>query len=323
MKRIKFLAVVLVSALIMGGCGQKSADLQDNVVPPDTELFENGMESLEKNQYIKARLFFQTLINTYADSEYTPTAFLGIADSYYDEGGTENLLQAEAQYKDFLIFYPTHEMADDAQLKIAAINVRLMRPYDRDPTYARKARAELRRFLDNYPDSEYSPTAREFLHMVEETLAKGHHEVGEFYFSRDSFLAAEDRYQEVLSEFPNFSGTDETLFKAAKALENQGRIDEAVPLYHRLAEEFPFSDYFEEAREMLVLLERPVPEVNEEKAAQNEANLREGDFSVFDPIRSLWQVFAGQPDIYEIARKRLEENESQELSTGDLPPDDQ
>ena len=96
--------LLLLVAVIVAGCGQKSADLQDAAVPPDTALFENGMKYLKKNQYIKARLAFQTLINTYPDSEFTPISFLSIADSYYREGGTSNLLQAEAQYKDFIIF---------------------------------------------------------------------------------------------------------------------------------------------------------------------------------------------------------------------------
>ena len=49
------------------GCSQKSAKLQKSVVPPDKTLFETGSEYLEKSQFIKARLAFQTLINTYPD----------------------------------------------------------------------------------------------------------------------------------------------------------------------------------------------------------------------------------------------------------------
>jgi len=151
MKNRLYIALITIGLVIVfSGCGQKSAGLQEGAVAPDTQLFENGMTYLEKNQFIKSRLSFQTLINTYPDSEYTPASFLAIADSYYEEGGTENLMQAESQYKDFLIFYPTHEMADDAQLKIAAINYRLMKPYDRDPTNAKKAEVEFNRFINNF-----------------------------------------------------------------------------------------------------------------------------------------------------------------------------
>lgn len=302
---------------LLAGCGQKSPGLQDSAVAPDTQLFENGMRYLEKSQYLKARLAFQTLINTYPDSEYTPAAFLAIADSYYAEGGSENLLQAEAQYKDFLIFYPTHEMADDAQLKVAAINYRLMKPYDRDPTNARKAETEIRRFLEHYPDSELSPTAREALREVEETLARRDQEIGDFYFSRNSYLAAEGRYKEVLDKYPDYSRMDVTLYRLARSLEEIGRVSEATVYYEKIAREYPFSQYFNDAKEKLILLEREIPAVDQQAAARHEANVREDGFSFMDPVKAVVEFFTGRPDIYEVARKRAEAQRVQ--AEGGLP----
>ena len=64
-------------------------------------------------------------------------------------------------------------MADDSQMKVAAINVRLMQAPDRDPTNSRKAMVELRKFLRDYPDSPLAPAAREVLRELEENLAVG------------------------------------------------------------------------------------------------------------------------------------------------------
>ena len=290
---------------------------------PDKVLFENGMKFFEKNQYIKSRLSFQTLINTYPDSEYTPVSFLSIADSYYEEAGKDNLLQSEAQYKDFIIFYPTHEMADDAQMKIAAINVRLMKPHDRDPTYAQKAEVELKKFLEDFPDSELAPTSREFLIEVQETLASGIQGVANFYFDRRGFLASESRYKEILERYTNFSAMDESLFKLGESLENQGRIEEASVYYSRVAGEFPFSDYFEDAKEKLVLLEKPVPVVDQAKAAKNESNRREEEgFSITAPVRSVIEVFTGGEDPYEVARRRAEQRKLEELGGNGEPTKD-
>ena len=287
---------------------------------PDKILFENGMKFFEKSQYIKSRLSFQTLINTYPDSEYTPVSFLSIADSYYEEAGKDNLLQSEAQYKDFIIFYPTHEMADDAQMKIAAINVRLMKPHDRDPTYAQKAEVELRRFLEDFPDSELAPTAREFLREVQENLASGVHNIGNFYFERNGFLASESRYKEILEKYSDFSNMDESLFNLGGSLEKQGRIEEASVYYSRIAGEFPFSDYFDDAKEKLVLLERPVPVVDQAKAAKNESNRREEQgFSIMAPVRSVVNIFTGGEDPYEIARRRAEQRKLEAMGGNGKP----
>lgn len=309
------LSVLSCAAVLFSACGQKSAGLQEGAVAPDQRLFETGMQYLEKSQFIKARLAFQTLVNTYPESEHTPASFLSIADSFYKEAGTTNLLQAETQYKDFIIFYPTHEIADDAQMKIAAVNVRLMREPDRDPTYAIKAERELIKFLQIYPDSELAPTAEEFLWEVQENLADGMQGVGDFYFNKDSYLASESRYKEVLDLYPDYSSLSTTLFRLGQSLEGLGRIEEAGVYYSRLVSEYPFSDYEGEAREKLLLLERPLPEVNPVEAAANaaEANRRMDDgFSVLDPIRGVWQIFTGREDPYEVARRRAEERQQQE-----------
>ena len=308
--------VLILAGLLLSSCGQKSAGLQEAAMAPDSNLFENGMKFLEKNQFIKARLSFQTLINTYPDSEHTPASFLAIADSYYDEGGTTNLLQAEAQYKDFLIFYPTHEIADDAQMKIAAANVKLMRAPGRDSTYALKAERELKNFLRDYPESELAPTAREFLWEVQENLAQGIQEIGDFYFSRNSHLASESRYKGLLESYPDYSRLDQTLFRLSQSLENLGRIEEASVYYSRVVSEYPFSQFAGNAEQRLILLEKPVPPVDSVAAAKNEANLRPGKgFSLMAPLRGVKEVFTGREDPYEVARRKVEEREAEQESS--------
>ena len=317
------LLILMLVPILSVSCGQKTAGLQESAVSPDKQLFDNGMGFLGNNNFIKARLAFQTLINTYPDSEYTPVSFLAIADSYYDEGGTQNLLQSESQYKDFNVFYPTHEMADDAQMKVAAINVRLMRAPDRDPTYARKAELELRKFLEVYPDSELAPTAMEFLRDVQQNLATGMHAVGDFYYEKESYLASESRYKEILEKYPEYHQMDLALFRLGGSLENLGRVEEASVYYARLVAEYPFSSEADSAEEKLILLEKPVPIVDTLIASRNDANRKiEEGFSILSPIRSVVEIFTSSEDIYEIAKRRAEERrilEQEQFSTNDAP----
>ncbi len=106
----------LLAIFLMAPCGgRKGSELRGETIAPDKTLFENAMKLLDKKHFIKSHHSFQTLINNYPDSEYTPASFLSIAGSYYEEGGKQNLLQAEAQYKDFIIFYPTHDLSPRAK----------------------------------------------------------------------------------------------------------------------------------------------------------------------------------------------------------------
>jgi outer membrane protein assembly factor BamD len=217
-------------------------------------------------------------------------------------------------------------MADDAQMKVAAINVRLMRGFDRDPTYVIRAQQELTKLLDDYPESELSPTAAEILREVEENRATGIKSVGDFYFNKRSFLGSESRYKEVIEEYPNFSRLDESLFRLGISLEELGRIEEASVYYSRLVAEFPFSDYSKDSEERLVLLERPIPPVDAAAAERNAANQRiEEGFSLLAPIRGVWGVFAGREDPYEIAKRRAARRRAQEqqTSSAELPSRDE
>src|ERR1700674_2847256 len=73
---------------------------------PDKVLFDKAMDAMRHNRFDVARLTLQTLINTYPDSEYIARAKLAVADSWYSEGGSTSLAQAEIEYKDFETFFP-------------------------------------------------------------------------------------------------------------------------------------------------------------------------------------------------------------------------
>src|SRR6476620_12366563 len=124
---------------------------------PDKVLFDRGMDAMKHNHFDVARLDMQTLINTYPDSEFIARAKLALADSWYAEGGTAALAQAEQEYSDFKIFFPNLKEAAEAQLKIANIHFQQMEKSDRDYTHAKRAEDEYRKVILQYPDSKLVP----------------------------------------------------------------------------------------------------------------------------------------------------------------------
>src|SRR5437868_13050672 len=119
---------------------------------PDKVLFDRAMHAIQHNRFDVARMTLQTLINTYPDSEYIARAKLAVADSWYAEGGTAALTQAEIEYKDFETFFPNMPEAAEAQLKIANIHYQQMEKPDRDFTHAMRAEDEYRQLIQQYPD---------------------------------------------------------------------------------------------------------------------------------------------------------------------------
>jgi len=121
---------------------------------PDKVLFDRGMDAMKHNHFDIARLDMQTLINTYPESEFLARAKLALADSWYAEGGTAALAQAEQEYRDFITFFPNMPEAAEAQLKIANIQYHQMEKPDRDFTHAVRAEQEYRQVILQYPDNQ-------------------------------------------------------------------------------------------------------------------------------------------------------------------------
>ena len=120
---------------------------------PDKQLYDKAMAQQKSGHFDVARLDLQTLLNTYPDSQYQMRAKLAVADSWYHEGGSAALTQAEQEYGDFITFFPNAPEAAEAQMRIGDIYLKQMDVPDRDYTKSTKAEDAYRTMLKQYPDA--------------------------------------------------------------------------------------------------------------------------------------------------------------------------
>src|ERR1700730_14664112 len=138
---------------------------------PDKVLCDKAIADIERSCFEVARLTLNTLMNTYDTSEYMAKAKLAVADSWDREGDTHGLAQAEAEYKDFILFYPQMEESAEAQEKVCDIHYKQMEKADRDPTHAQRAEDECRQLLVQFPNSKFAPEAQQKMREIQEVLA--------------------------------------------------------------------------------------------------------------------------------------------------------
>ena len=291
----RFLSViVLVGALVFGvACTNKKVNNPLSNVgskQPDKVLFDRAMDALKHNRFDVARMTLQTLINTYPDSEYIARAKLAVGDSWYAEGGTAALAQAEIEYKDFETFFPNMPEAAEAQLKIANIHYQQMEKPDRDYTHAKRAEDEYRSLILQYPDSKLVPEAKQRLMEVQEVLGEREYEIGRFYFLRQSYPAAIARLGSLVDRYPLYSGADEALYLLGQCYEGEVAILRSKPFeetskakmieaytkraadaYSRILTRYPMTDRVPDAKARLEALHRPVPTPTQAAIAQNKA----------------------------------------------------
>ena len=239
---------------------------------PDKVLFQKATNEITHGRFDVGRLTLQTLINTYPDSEYLSKAKLEIANSYYNEGGVSGLTQAEAEYKDFITFFPTAPEAPEAQFRVGMAHFRLMAKSDRDQTEALVADAEFKEFLLKYPDSPLISRAKRRLRQTQELLAQGDYYTADFYYLHGAYPAARSRFQEIIEKYPNFSGGDGALYYLGQSLEHLRRAPEAVPYYSHVITDFPLSPLVPQAKERLTAMKQPIPRPTRAMMARAQAD---------------------------------------------------
>ncbi|HSE31633.1 MAG TPA: outer membrane protein assembly factor BamD [Pyrinomonadaceae bacterium] len=281
---------------LFGGGEDKYADLTGAAVAGrDRVLFEEAAKEVRKGRYDTGRLLFSTIINTYPDSPFLALAKLAIADSFFLEGTTSALIQAAQGYQDWLTFFPTDPLADDAMLKVAEAEMRQMGLSDRDITHARKAEQRLKVLMQQYPKSALRPVVEARLEEVQENLAMHNLAIARYYWDvryktqKGGLKGAQSRLKEVVDKYPCFSYNDEVLFRLASTYQAEEEPDEAAKYYQQLIIGFPESQYNEKAREQLNIIGAPIPE----KSTPNPCTRKDHP----GLVGSLWQQVSGRADV--------------------------
>lgn len=246
-----FAATLLaVTAIACGG--------NDNVIPqgtqaPDEFLYLRGTTAIMNGRWLDARQYFRQIVDNYPQSPRRPDAKLGLGDSYLGEDTPESLVFAASEYREFLQFYPVHIRADYAQYKLAMSHFEQMRAADRDQTETRDAIREFDIFFERYPTSTLTPEVKTKWREARDRLSEASFLVGRHYYRIRWYPGAIDRFKEVLSQDPGYTGRDALYFYLADSIvrADMNRKAEAVPYLDRLVTEFPQSEFVEEGRKRL------------------------------------------------------------------------
>ena len=268
----RYIFLVTLLAGLLSSCGFKRHKYDDPITKdtkqPDKVLYDRAINDIEHGRFEIARITLNTLINTYDQSEFMAKSKLAIADSWFREGGASGLAQAEAEYKDFILFYPTMEEAAESQQKICMIHYRQMEKSDRDANQALRAEDECRTLITQFPNSTFVPATQQLLRNIQESLAEGEFMVGSFYLKRGDNSAASSRFNHLVEQYPLYSRADEALWDLGQTYE---RLDgktgnrfrkQAGDAYEKIVRDYPLSGFADDAKKRLKDMELPVPEAD-------------------------------------------------------------
>ena len=242
MKRI--LPLLAIAGLLLAGAGCKSGGSKDPILRLSAEeSLAKGKELLVKKKYDQARPYFTHAFEVEPNSAIGRDSLLLAADTYYLQGGNANFIQAEAKYRDFLNRFPTSEQSAYVQFQIANSLAKRMERPDRDQNVTRKALEAYQDLIRLYPTSEYAAQSTEQSKVVLVNLAEHEYIIGNFYLRFGIPRAAAERFEYLLTTYPQYKERDKVIYRLGIAYQGAGQAVEARKTFEILRQEFPQSSY--------------------------------------------------------------------------------
>jgi outer membrane protein assembly factor BamD len=235
------LAIVLL--LLLFGCATNFDETKD--WGPD-RIYSAAKDELESKNYQKAIGYYEKLESRYPYGRYAQMAQIESAYAYWKDN--ENA-QALAACDRFIKMHPDHPNVDYAYYLKGLINfnddlgimgyVSAKDMTERDPRAAQDAFDAFRELVTRFPQSRYTPDARARMNYLVNSLASAEVNVAEYYLRRGAYVAAVNRAQYALTNYPRAPAIERALTVLVKAYDDMGLDDLRDDANRTLAANFP------------------------------------------------------------------------------------
>lgn len=227
------LAVFLL--LTLTACSSSNPDPkavdQANKVPAE-ELYAQAQKEMKDGNLEKTIKTLETLQSRYPYGRYAQQAQMEIAYAYYKHDEPDAALTAVDR---FIKQYPNSANLDYIYYLKGLINfidntgflkrVAQQDPAERDPQAARDSFDAYRELVTRFPDSRYAPDARVRMQYLINILARSEIRVADYYLRRHAYIAAVNRANTVLKEFPQTPQSRDALQIMVHAYDAMGLND--------------------------------------------------------------------------------------------------
>jgi outer membrane protein assembly factor BamD len=237
MKRI-FLILAAIGLLSASACSLRKK-------PTGEDFYQQGQDDFANHEYKAAVENYQKLIDQYPFSPYEEDAELKIGLAQYQE---KNYAEAIAALDDFQRMHPTSKQLDLVTYYIAMSYYDQIGREDQDQSKTEAAMKRFEEIEQRFPEGNFDELAREHVSVCREMLARHAMVVGNFYYKRANFRAAESRFAELMQKYPDTPVAPDALWDLAVALQKEGKKYSAAQAYAALEMHFPHSPYAGKAR---------------------------------------------------------------------------
>lgn len=241
--------IALLAGAMFAGCASTNDAAKAALNPdPPAKMYADADDMLSRGQYSDAAKKFEDVDRNHPYSPEARRAIVMAAYAYYKAG---KYPEAVASAQRYATMHPGTKDAALAHHIIASASFDEIKDPARDQTATRKALAELKVMVQQYPDSPYTKQAQNRIRIAEDVLAASEMNVGRYYLKRNNHVAAINRFKTVVSEYQTTPQVEEALYRIVEANMALGVIPEAQAAGAVLGHNFPNSEWYKRAYALL------------------------------------------------------------------------
>jgi outer membrane protein assembly factor BamD len=251
-KYIYYFLIVTIS-FSMSACsslglgGNKKAKLA-YIERPAEQIYNQGFKRIEKNDWDRAKLFFQEVERQHPFSKWARRAMLMQAYANYRSTDYEDSIVSAQR---FIGLHPGSDSTPYAYYLIAMNYYDQIYDVGRDQETTVNAEAALQQVVRRYPNSDYARDARLKLELTHDHLAGKEMTIGRYYLKENQHLAAIGRFKNVVKNYETTSQTEEALHRLVEAYVSLGIISEAKLVGSVLGYNYPSGEWYQDSYNLL------------------------------------------------------------------------
>jgi outer membrane protein assembly factor BamD len=248
--KARLLACAAALALALAGCGLLDSSQDETIGWSAQKLYGEAKEAMSDRDWAKAIKYLEKLEARYPYGRYAQQAQLEVAYAHWKDSERASAIAAADR---FIKLYPNHPNVDYAYYLKGMINFNenagllsfLASPdfSDRDPKASREAFDAFKEVVTRFPDSKYAEDSAARMRYLVNSLASYEVHVARYYMKRGAFVAAANRAQYAVKNYPQAPAIEEAVFIMVKAYDNLGMVELRDAADRVMHTNFPNSRY--------------------------------------------------------------------------------
>ena len=237
-----FFKLTLIILLISCSKNDKVSIVKEkNIETQMIEAFEEGYAELENGDVLFAAKKFNEAELLYPQSVWAPKAALMAAYAYYSQ---DYYFDAEYELKRFLKVYPNEKNISYAHYLLGMVYYEKIVDEKKDLEPLILAEEKFKFIVKNYPDTDFALDSTYKLDLIQDYLASKEMYIGIHYMKKKKWIAAINRFKNVVNNYEETSFIDEALHRLVELYYRLGLIEESQKYASLLGYNYQSSEWY-------------------------------------------------------------------------------